>query len=471
MFEFSDNKYVSNLILKGINESLRFLAIDNNNNIWASHPYRGIYKMQLGIDKKSFSSELFTEKDGLPSTFRNNVFRIKNRVVFATEEGIYEYDGQLKKFVPSLLLFNVFGRIAIQYLTEDAEGNIWFCNEKKIGVVSFKEPKNQYKITYFPELRGKILAGFENIYTFTNENIFVASNSGIIHINYEKYITENPKLDILLTQVKIMGKSDSVIFGGYFSKTGNAAYLQNKNSILKFPIRDNSFHFEFSSPAYGLQNNIEYIYRLDGYDDNWSTSTLKTEKDYTNLPSGNYTFSVKAHDNLGNESETINYSFVVLPPWYNTIWAYLFYTLLLLLSVFGIIERQKRKFYMQHVKFEEEQNKLKYIHQLEVEKNERKIIELQNEKLINEVIYKNRELADTSMQLVEKSDALLKVKNELQHLYKKTGETHDLKKAIQLVNDIEKNSANWEQFATHFDEVNNGFLKKLKMRIPEFNQH
>ncbi len=41
-----------------------------------------------------------------------------------------------------------------------------------------------------------------------------------------------------------------------------------------------------------------------------------------------------------------------------------------------------------------------------------------------------------------------------------------MKKALQLVNDIEKNNTNWEQFANHFDEVNNDFLKNLSAKFP-----
>ena len=48
--------------------------------------------------------------DCLP-TFRNSVFRIKNRVVFATEKGIYEYDAVRKRFIPSPLLYSIFGTI------------------------------------------------------------------------------------------------------------------------------------------------------------------------------------------------------------------------------------------------------------------------------------------------------------------------------------------------------------------------
>ncbi len=466
MYEFANNKFAGNYALKGLFESLRFLTVDNNNNIWASHPYRGIYKIILSEDNKSFTSELFTEKNGLPSTFRNYVFKIKSRIIFATEKGLYEYDAVAKKFIPSPLLFKIFGAIGIQYLTEDTEGNIWFCIDKKIGVAKYEDAEKKYAINYFPELTGKILAGFENVYAYNKENIFVASNNGIIHINYEKYNTPKSKLNVLLTQVNAFGKQDSLIFGGFFQQSNGSMYLQNKNSIQQFSINNNSFHFEFCAPSFATQSNIEYSFQLKGYEKKWDAWTIKTEKDYTNLPSGKYTFNVKAKNNTGNESETISYSFEIKPAWYYTIWAYLLYALLFLIGIFYYSKWQKNKFKKQEIKFEVEQKQLKYIHQLELQKNEKEIIELQNEKLINEVIYKNKELADASMHLVERGDALVKVKDELQQLYKKTGGNHDVKKAIQLVSDIEKNNSNWEQFSTHFDEVNNGFLNKLKLKFP-----
>ncbi len=464
MLQFSNNKFTESHLLTGMSESFRFLATDNNNFIWASHPYRGIYKLNIDTAGKSFSAELYTEKNGLPSSFRNNVFKINNRVVFATEKGVYEFDAATGRFVKSAFLFNAFGQENVQYLNEDGDGNIWFCSGKKIGVLQPVASATNYRITYFPELTGKILSGFENVYPFSKENIFIASDNGIIHLNFEKYNIRNNHLAVLLTQVKAVGKYDSLIFGGYFNfenKEGNG-----QNEILKFPKNFNSFHFEFSSPAFGAQKNIEYSHQLQGYDNSWSAWSSKPEKDYTNLPNGSYTFKIKARDNLGNESETASYTFVVKPAWYKTMWAYLLYTTMAFTFIYFANKWQKRKLHRQQKRFEVEQKKLKYIHQLEVEKNEKEIIKLQNEKLVNEVIYKNKELADVSMHLVERSDALLKVKDELQRLYKKTGENHDIKKAIQLLNDVEKNNSNWEQFATHFDEINNDFLKKLKAKFP-----
>ena len=236
---------------------------------------------------------------------------------------------------------------------------------------------------------------------------------------------------------------------------------------MHLPSGYNSLHFEYSSPAFGLQNNIEYSYKLEGFDDEWSAWLPKTEKDYTNLANGKYFFRVKARSNLGVESEAITYTFIIDPPWYKSVWAYLLYLSLLILLVYLINKWQEKKLLLQKRKYEEKQRQINILHQLEIEKNEKEIIKLQNEKLASEMIYKNRELADTTLHLVERTDALTKVKGELQKLYKDSGDTYPIKKTLQLLNDIEKNNENWDKFATHFDEINNDFLKKLKTKYPK----
>ena len=468
LFGFGGDKFVDNGRIAGLYESFRFLAIDNNNDIWSSHPYRGIYKLQLSPDQKSYTSQLLTDKDGLPSALGNYVYKIKNRVVFATEKGVYEFDDASKRFIPSSFLGDIFANMEVRYLHEDGDGNIWFCSGKKVGVLCFNKSSNgkAFTITYFPELTGQVLTGFENIYPYNKQNIFIGSEKGIIHLNYEKYSSNSFKPSVLLGQVKAIGSADTIIFGGYAGRSEAGPYKQEKKDVLHLPNSYNSFHFEYSSPAYGLQNNIEYSYKLSGYDERWSAWSARTEKDYTNLADGTYSFEVKARDNLGNESDVTIYSFVVKAAWYNTIWAYLFYGLLFLLLLYFLSRWQKKKMYGQQVKFDEEQSRLKYIHQLELEKNEKEIIKLQNEKLAGEVLFKNKELADVTMHLVERGDALAKVKDELQKLSRTNSNNQDVKKAIQLLNDIEKNNSNWEQFASHFDEVNNDFLRKVKARYP-----
>jgi hypothetical protein len=468
MIEYENNHFLDKGKINGLYESFRFLAIDNDNTIWASHPYRGIYQLHLSPDNKSFTYRLFTQKDGLPSTLENYVFKIKNKVVFATSKGIYEFNPAKNTFFPSPFFSPVFHDMDIRYLKEDSDGDIWFCSGKKIGVVNFKNPSSDktYQITWFPELTGQILSGFENIYPYNKENVFISSEKGIIHLNYLKYVANKLQIKVLLGKVTAIGKKDSLIFGGYFHQDFKSKSAQDENEIYHLPNRYNSFHFEYSSPNYGLQKNIEYSYQLKGYDHKWSDWSPKTEKDYTNLPAGDYTFFVKAQDNLGHVSNEISYQFFVKPPWYNTVWAYIIYLILFILLLYFLYKWQERKLNRQQLKFEQEQKRLQELHQLKLEKSEKEIIKLQNEKLASEVKFKNRELADATMHLVERDSALQKVKDELQKLYKKTGNNHDVKKTLLLLKDVEQNNSNWEQFATHFNEVNNDFLKKIKFQFP-----
>lgn len=453
--------------LEGTYESFRFLDIDNDGRIWSSHPYRGIYELQLSADKTKYLARLYTDKDGLPSALGNHVFKIRNRVVFATEKGAYEYEGKTKKFIPSPFFTPILGNIELRYLNEDADGNIWFCSGKKLGVARKKSAtsEKEYAVTYFPELTGQVLSGFENVYPYNANNIFIASEKGIIHLNLDKYALTSLKLLPQLGEVRAIGRKDSTIFGGYASNSLQEG--DQKEEMISLSNSFSSFHFEYSCPAYGLQNNIEYSYKLEGFDREWSAWSSRTEKNYTNLSNGEYTFMVKARSNLSSESEPVSYSFYILPPWYKTRWAYIGYALLLLGLVYLFDKWQKRKLTLQRLEYEEQQRQINIMHQLEIEKNEKEIIKLQNEKLANEMVFKNKELADTSLHLVERTQALSKVKDELQKLYRENKDQYSIKRTIQFLNDIEKNNDDWDKFATHFDEVNNDFLKKLKSNYPQ----
>lgn len=464
MLHFDQNKFTGGMALEGIHDSYRYLVIDNNDDIWASHPYRGVYRMRLSPDLKHFDAQLLTDKNGLPSALRNHVFKIKNRAVFATEKGMYEFDAASNQFMRSALLWPLFDSLEMRYLNEDAKGNIWFCSGKKLGVAAIHPTKTgeTYSITYFPELTGRILSGFENVYPYNDENIFISSETGIIHLNYKKYVSDRIKLSVLLNNVTAFrGNENELIYGGYNTAPGE--------QTPALPSEYDAFHFEFSSPVFGSQSTIQYRYQLTGYDTGWSAWSTKKEKDYTNLHHGSYTFRVQAKDNLGNESEIDAYSFAIEAPWYKTWWAKTMYLLAALLVVYLLYRWQKKMMHRQQQKHEAEQKRLQYIFQLEREKNEKEILALQNEKLVNEVLLKKKELANTSMQLAENADALAKIRKQVNRF---SGDNlYDIKKIATLLKDVENNNAYWEQFAAHFDEINDGFLKTLKSKYPELSNN
>lgn len=459
--DYAKSEFTKGRALKGLNESFRFLVLDNQGVLWSSHPYRGIYRIQFMQDSSRYSTELFSKENGLPSHLDNHVFYIKNRPVFATSKGVFEFNSQNQRFEHSKVFGPIFDSLPIRYLKEDKEGNIWFVSDKRIGYLEFfsKSP-NKHSITFFSELTGRILSGFEHVFPYNRENVFISGEKGFIHLNLKKYFEKLEKPMVSLSSIRIVGTpNDSLIYNGFF---------QDNSTEFSFdlPYKFNSINIKYSESSFGFQDNIEYSYWLKGFDKDWSSWSAKPEKDYTKLPPGQYTFFVKARNNLGNETEMVSFKLYILPPWYLSLVAKVLYFLLFCFGVYLLFAYHRKKLERQRKKFEEKQEQLRIRHQLDIEKNEKEIIRLQNEKLANEVSFKNRELADTSMHLLERNDALNKVKETIGKMYKTNPANTELKKALHLLNDIENNEANWEKFSASFDEINNDFLKRLKDKYP-----
>lgn len=464
-FDFINGRFTESSIVPGFDESSRFVALDKNDNIWVSHPYHGVYRLSKQ-PTGSYKIASYGVKEGLPSALENHVYKIKNEVVVATEKGIFNYNQQKDRFEVSAYFEKLLGNQSIRYLKEDKAGNIWFIHEKKLGVIdlSAKIPA----IIYLPELNNKLLSGFEIIYPVNENNIFLGGEKGFFHVNYEKYKKTIPILQVQVREVRIKDKTDSLLFGGYFREV-NESQSQDGTNVHEISHAWKSIHFEFSSAVFVYQSNLEYSYRLKGFDENWSDWTKRTEKEYTNLPAGNFSFEVKVRNNLGNASEATSYSFTVLPPWYKTAWAILLYILLAVLALYGLYKWQQKKFKLQQAKHEEERKRLLYIHELEINKTESELIALSNEKLEADINFKNSELASSAMHLVKKGELLTKIKGELAQVMKGFENPQaiaELKRMIKSLSEDDNMDKEWDHFTKHFDKVHSDFLAELKEKHP-----
>ncbi|MGI9138928.1 MAG: triple tyrosine motif-containing protein [Sediminibacterium sp.] len=451
-------------------QSSRYVAVDDATHIWVSHPFHGVYKLA----KENTSIEkvkVYTHSNGLPSTLNNHVFKIKNEILIATEKGVYGYNETKDIFEPLQFYKKLFGEQSLRYLKEDKEGNLWFIHEKQLGVVDFSS-KNP-RIIYIPELNNKLLSGFELVYPVDENNILIAGESGLFNLNYKKYKKNNYELQVNIREVRITGETDSLLFGGYFGGI-NEKQVQNKNIIPDVSRNWQLIHFEFSSALFGLQKNLEYSYRLNGFENNWSKWTNKTEKEYTNLPPGSYVFEIKVRDNLGEESELDSFAFNVLPPWYRSNWAYTVYFAIFILIILLIIKWQKEKFIVQQNKHQEEQEKLNYLKQLEIDKAQSMLTEIQNEKLQVEINSKNSELINFTMHLVQKGELLTDLKSHMSKMTKLIDNTiahEELKKMIKVINDADKMDKDWENFTNHFDKAHNSFTVNIKEKFPKLTSN
>jgi ligand-binding sensor domain-containing protein/DNA-binding CsgD family transcriptional regulator len=460
-FNYNSSSFVPAASVAGFDESSRFIVAGKNEMLWVSHPYHGVFRIQKNKDG---SLQLFSyaEKKGLPSLLNNHAYQIRNELVIATEKGIYVYNEAKDMFEASVFYNNLLGTQSIRYLKEDNNGNIWFIHEKTLGVIDMSE--RVPKVIYLPELNTKMLSGFELIYPLDNKNIFMGGEKGFYHINFEKYKSIKPDLNVQVRKVVISHQKDSLLFGGYFADV-NAEQKQKEEQIQTIAYRWKTIQFEFSSSLFGYQSTLEYSYRLIGFSDNWSEWSSRTNKEYTNLNAGKYRFEVKVRNNLGNESIVAVYEFTILPPWYRTWWAKTIYVLFLLGGILYFYRRQLRLFAAQQLKFEEEQQKLKYIHELERNKTESELVSLRNDKLEAEIHFKNSEVASAAMHLVKKGELLTKIKNDLSQMMKRIDNEQavsEIKKMIKSLSEDEHLDDEWESFTKHFDKVNSDFVLHLK---------
>jgi ligand-binding sensor domain-containing protein/DNA-binding CsgD family transcriptional regulator len=447
-------------------ESLPVIAYDGKGTIWAAHPYRGVFKNPL--NGGGFTH--YGTQQGLPSNLNNYVTMVRGKVVVGTEKGVYEYDPAADRFVPSAFFKPIFGDTAVAYLKEDSTGNIWFVSQQRVGVI---EPSKSASgsVVYFPELNGQTVKGAAMIYPFDEENIFIGSNNGVYHLNYSRYLESSGRITVLLGTVKAIAERDSVIFGG-FAAGGTGGGDGPAGKPVKLPNHWNSFHFEYASPLYTQPGQVEFSYRLEGFDRDWSDWTLKAEKDYTNLPYGKYTFVVKARDNLGKVSAPASFTFIVGPAWYQTAWAYLFYLLVAVWLVYLVRWHQRRRIEQHRKKYEEEQERQKYLHSLELDRKEKGLIALQNAKLEGELQFKDRELATVTMHFVERGGMLNSIREELLTVIKRLNIpnlSHEFRSVFRMINDTEKSDDDWNRFALHFDQVHNNFLSHLKNKYPQLS--
>ena len=454
-------------------ESAKYTVVMGN-DIWVVHPYQGLYKIYFNHSDTPVNKP-YKDVHHILSSGHNYLFKIRDKIVLVTRKGLFEYDRAADDFLESVFLKKLFGSAFISYLREDTQGNIWFIEDKRPGVIDLSSPENPVKV-YFSELNNSVLGNDEEfIYPINKNNVLIAGETGFYHINYEKYKEANRGLRVLLRTVTAFYKRDSSLFGGYLPGKDSALTGDAVTFGKKISYKWNSVHFEFSSPYFG--GVVEYSCRLKGYEKEWSAWSKKTERSYTNLPAGKYVFEIWAKNNFGHLSPLSQFVFTISPPWYKTFTAYFIYTVLIILLIWFFYKRQQRKYLIQHFnrlrkqqeKFDEEQRRLQYLHQLEIEKNEKEIIRLKNIKLEAEVEHNNAALASNTMNLLQKKELLNKIKDEIlvvQNEPESEKKTKNIRRIIRIINEQLEMNDDWEQFSLYFDKSNNDFLKVLKENHP-----
>ena len=432
---------VTNLI-----ESSRFIVQENKDLLWMAHPYRGIFK----IDRIDNSVELLGSKDGLPSDLHNHVFRIGNQILFCAETGIYKYDKEASRFIRNKEFDDYFdSNEKIRRLYAAPNGNIWFITSKDVGLLKIKDVglKLQIEKIIFPFIKTQMNDGFENIYIYDDDNVFISTIKGFIHYNARRSLSDKQGQRLVLNSL-IKGQDEKNQQEQYLLSSDDRGEVE-----IDIPPKARSIRFDFNVINFNLDREYLYRWKLDGFENNWSEWTSEQTKEYTNLGNGNYVFSLEAKRADG-VSLSVSQPFKIQTPWHTSTLAKVFYGLLLALIFYLIFVRNRQ----QYTALKKQVDQTVKNSKLEIER-------LENERIKSELEHKKRELISMTMNLVKKNETFLELKTnliEIQNVANNDIVQSKVKSTLKIIKQEEVSGKNWEQFMFHFNELNGDFVNRLQ---------
>ncbi|WP_321348757.1 triple tyrosine motif-containing protein [uncultured Draconibacterium sp.] len=428
---------------------IRYIEFDHLGNIWASHMHRGIYKIQVNDARtKALNFEYFGEET-FGKDHSIHVFKIEKRIVFTTGEKLYTYDDLTDAITPYDTLNASLGKYASANRIIPAPNNYyWFIQASSIGLFSIVQTNVQL-IKEFPTSLFKdplLVEGFENILPVNEYTGILCLQNGVAFLDASISDSTTNLMSNYTPAVRSIELQ---------TNSGRSVYLplNTKNAEIKNTL--NNLHFRFSFPMLN-EFPVSYKYFLEGLNLEWSESTDNPEFNFERLPRGNYNLHVKAVDIWGHESQIYNFSFEVRPSLLATKLAIFFYMFiligaLLLFRRWGVNQTRKKE-------------------QLQHEKRERELIRLRNEKLRDEVRFKSKELANSTMAIIRKNEFLLDLKNIVRKQKEELGSRYPDKYFNYLNNKIDENISSRDDrqiFENNFERAHEQFFQKMKSKYPE----
>ncbi len=283
---------------------------------WIGTRYVGLYY----YDSNKQSVKRYTAGND-PLSLRSNYIAALhidnlNNLWIGTNRGLYLFSKETDGF-RSYDISHGLLNMDIRGIVEDEAGYLWIATI--FGVSKFDPTKNEF--INFNKDNGFPIQEISR-YSFTllgNGHIAVGGNNGFTIFNPLEIKFDTFKPPVLITDFRLFDSNhaDNPIKAGLL--------MRNKKPVeLKY--NQSNFIIEFTALNYIFPKNIQYAYKLDGFDTKWNYVGNQRTATYTNLNAGNYLFRVKASNNDESWSEGQNtLSIIVHPPLWKTWWAYTLY--------------------------------------------------------------------------------------------------------------------------------------------------
>lgn len=446
LLEYKDHtwKYRSQLLHT---EDYATIMPENLHTAWAIHPEKGIYRLRINAELNQVTgSDNFSEIDGYANYNRISLFKIEDRILFATPKGIYLFDMAGKDFRRMEKMSEEIANLnKLQSVKAAGGNNIWVATDEELFLYHITDLSAE-PVMHWPFVDNELMLYDKhyNLKSIHDSLTFVSTCEGTVVINHKTVngqATEPASLHI-----------ESFCFT---DKAGTVRYAGLRGPEIKLPNTATNITIQ---AATGLSPHTASLsYRLSGVTDEWSAWQTSGRIRFTNLPSGSYQLEIK-DSNQG----TLLLPIVVSPPLYKRTWMITLYLLALLALTVGIatfVSERKRKSLLK--KYEEEQKK-------HAEALQQQAYEQLQEKVRNQ----ESELKSRMRFLTQKQELLDTIAEEVETQKKELGERYPNKLYQRLMKIIQEGATEKDKFLSfenYFVEVHYEFMLRMQKAHPSLS--
>ena len=267
----------------------------------------------------------------------NVIYQDKDGIIWiGSEGGLMRYNRDTEKFKifkksDGMNSKSVFGMLA------DKRNRIWISTEKELG---YFDPAEE-DFTWFGVEEGLNDQRFSPRSYFQGRNgeLLFGTSNGIV-----SFIPE--KIDHLRIKSKLILTDFSINYQSIHSPTHEHILETSiyEATRLKLKYNQNTFSFGFTTINFTNPHRTKFEWMLEGYDTDWIKGIDDKNAYYTNVPPGTYKFIIRAiNSNDDRETDRKTVLITITPPLWATVWAKIFYFLVIIGLSWMIIDFVKQR--------------------------------------------------------------------------------------------------------------------------------
>lgn len=215
---------------------------------------------------------------------------------------------------------------------EDEHKNLWIATQNGISKFSTINKKHQ-NFNYFDGLPEEATFSESSGVKMPDGTIVFGNTGGFLSFNPSSIHSKKTIANMVFTGIEVNGKDIREMNSEYLKK--DISYANR----LNLDYNQNIITINFAVLDFGSTDKQNYVCRIKGFDNVWRNTEGQRKITYTNLPPGNYTFQVKSlNDELYSPIPFRSIKITIHPPLWKTWWAYTLYVIIVVI-VLVLIQR------------------------------------------------------------------------------------------------------------------------------------